>query len=474
MPICQYCKHETETDWKYCHHCNKPLITNVDIELNKRIQQSHDESPFYYSEVGSEEDNYDVQSYYDEEIEENLKKIEQELTEKERMGESIGDLLLKKASLFYKKRDFESTLKNLELALRNFSEDNDLLNIAISHNEIGLLHEERGYFEQSIYNFDSALSILKQIDDQQKVIQVLNNLGNVYYVLKEWEEAYNKYQTALDLSEKFEYELDAVRTSSNLIEILFILKDYKRIIKILKRNESYFKENENIYGIIQTRIKFGKLYYYYGEVYYDQSFKFLNEALDLIERIKDQVSIYDKARLEWECYLYLGKLNLMWDNDTDAEDFFLKSLSTIRTFEIQDHIKEGKVLEDIASFHALRGEDESAIEYYDFASEIYEKFGDKEKIAELSAKIGKIYNDYVQNKDKSIEYYQKSLNLYEKLDSSKQAAIILERLGDLSLAAQDIESALDYLERAKLHYEEIEDISGMELITKKIDSINKI
>ncbi|MHA1671411.1 MAG: tetratricopeptide repeat protein [Promethearchaeota archaeon] len=474
MPICQYCKHEIEKDWKYCHHCNKPLITNLDIELNKRIQQSHDESPFYYSEVGSEEENYDVQSYYDEEIEENLKKIEKELTEKERIGESIGDLLLKKASLFYKKRDFESTLKNLELALRNFSEDNDLLNIAISHNEIGLLHEERGYFEQAIFNFDSALSILKQIDDQQKIIQVLNNLGNVYYILKEWEEAYNKYQTALDISEKYEYELDSVRTSSNLVEILFILKDYDRIIKILKRNESFFKENENIYGIIQTRIKFGKLYYHYGEVYYDQSHKFLNEALDLIERIKDQVSIYDKARLEWECYLYLGKLNLMWDNDAVAEDFFLKSLSTIRTFEIQDHIKEGIVLEDIASFHALRGEDESAIEYYEFASDIYGKFGDKEKLAELSAKIGEIYNNFVQNKNKAIEYYQKALNLYENLNSSKQAAIILERLGDLSMAAQDLESALDYFERAKLHYEEIEAISEIDLITKKIDSINKV
>ena len=474
MPFCHYCKHEIETDWKYCHYCNKPLITNIDIELNKRIQQSYDESPFYYSEAGTEEDIDNIQTYYDEEIEENLKKIEQELTEKEQMGESIGDLLLKKASLFYKKRDFESTLKNLELALRNFSEDNDLLNIAISHNEIGLLHEERGYFEQAIYNFDSALSILKQIDDQQKVIRVLNNLGNVYYVLKEWKEAYNKYQAALDISEKLEYELDSVRTSSNLVEILFILKEYNRIIKILKRNESYFNDNENIYGIIQTRIKFGKLYYYYGEVYYDQSFKFLNEALDLIERIKDQVSIYDKARLEWECYLYLGKLNLMWDNDADAEDFFLKSLSTIRTFEIQDHIKEGIVLEDIASLHALRGEDESAIEYYSYASEIYEKFGDKEKIAELSAKIGKIYNDYVQNKDKSIEYYQKALNLYEKLNSSKQAAIILERLGDISIGIQDIESAIDYLERAKLHYEEIEDISEIDLITKKIDSINKV
>ncbi len=473
MPICHYCKREIESDWKYCHYCNKPLITNIDIDLNKRIQQSHDESLFYYSEAGMDEENYDVDVYYNEEIEEKLKKIEQELSGKEQMGEPIGDLLLKKASLYYKKRDFESTLKNLELALSNFSEDDDSMNIAVSHNEIGLLHEERGYFEQAIYHFNSALCILQKLDDQQKIIQVLNNLGNIYYVLKEWDEAYNKYQEALDISEKHEYEFDSVRTSSNLVEILFILKDYDRIIRILKRNESFFKENENAYGLIQTQIKFGKLYYFYGEIYYDQSYHFLNQALEIVERIKDQISIYDKARLEWECFLYLGKLNLMWDNDADAEDFFLKSLSTIRTFEIQDHIKEGLVLEDIARLHALRGEDESTIEYYNYASEIYEKFGDKEKVAELSVKIAKIYYDYIQNKMKSIEYYQKALNLYEFLNSPKQVAMILERLGDVSIANKDIENALEYFERAKLHYEEIENISEIDLIKEKIHSIKK-
>ncbi|MHA1107004.1 MAG: hypothetical protein ACTSPN_15020 [Promethearchaeota archaeon] len=66
------------------------------------------------------------------------------------------------------------------------------------------------------------------------------------------------------------------------------------------------------------------------------------------------------------------------------------------------------------------------------------------------------------------------MSLYENLNSSKQAAIILERLGDLSMAAQDIESALDYLERAKLHYEEIEAISEKKMITEKINSIIKV
>ena len=52
----------------------------------------------------------------------------------------MGDLLLNKASLHYKKRDLVSALKNLELALQNFLEEKNFLKVAISHNEIGLIH----------------------------------------------------------------------------------------------------------------------------------------------------------------------------------------------------------------------------------------------------------------------------------------------------------------------------------------------
>jgi len=468
MFYCPYCKREIEKDWNYCHFCNKPLITDIDQELDKKLIQSYSNTSFYNSEPIGDAIEYNTQIVYDEELENRLREIEEELIEKERKGEKIGELLLEKASLYFKKRDLDLSLKNLEYALKNFQEDQDLMKTAISHNEIGLLYEERGFFDQAIFHFDEALVLLTNIGEIQKQVQVLNNLGNVYYLIKDWQEAYHNYQKALDLSEQQNLDYDAIKSSSNLVEILFIFKDYERIQKILQSNLTFFKEHEDLYGIILTRIKYGKLFYQLGKNYYDQSYHNFNKALELIGIIKEQISIFIKAQLEWECYLFMGKLNLLWDNDLESEDFFLKSLEAVRTFEVADHIKEGIVLENIGNMYTLRGEDQKAIEYYDFAREIYEKFGDHQKVADMFSSIGKINQNYLQNYRESIEAYDSALKIYEELEDYQHSAEVLELMGDVFLIENRKNSAIENLERAKTYYIKLEDKSKLEMINDKL------
>jgi len=149
MKYCPFCNKPIEQYWTYCRNCNKPLITNLDNELNKRIRDSHDEDSFYTNNF--EEDYYDINILDDEVVERELSELEDQLTESERLGKNMGDLLLEKASLFYKKRDFPNALKNLELALENFSDENEFLKTVICHNELGLIHEETGFLiKQSI------------------------------------------------------------------------------------------------------------------------------------------------------------------------------------------------------------------------------------------------------------------------------------------------------------------------------------
>ncbi|MHA2287337.1 MAG: tetratricopeptide repeat protein, partial [Promethearchaeota archaeon] len=289
MTNCPFCKEPIESYWTYCRSCNKPLIKNVDDEFEKRVF-----SPYYgvsENSYDSEEKEiyYDVNVIDDESIELELSELEEQLSESEKLGKNMGNLLLKKASLFYQKRDFTQSLKNLELSLENFQEEKDFLNVLICHNEIGLIHEETGFFDQAIYHFDRALSILDDLNDNIKKIQVLNNLGNVYYLTNDLEHSYKYYQDALNIAEKEELEVQAIKTSSNLVEVLLSLEDLDRVKKILKRNLEFFTQNDDVYGIIQTRIKYGKLYYYLGDDYYDQSYNCFTSVLELIEAIKNQI-----------------------------------------------------------------------------------------------------------------------------------------------------------------------------------------
>jgi len=472
MKICPYCKRQIEEDWLYCKYCNKPLISKVNIGLSRTIQQKEDHHSLNYMDFEDEEYDFNIELNDNEELNEELIEIENQLKKKELLGEPVGDLLLNKASVYYKQRDLEKALKNLEMALSNFKSEGNDLKSAICHNEIGLIQEESGFFEQAIYHFERALDLLNQIEDYQKIVQVLNNLGNVYLQINDIEHSYDSYQEALNISEQEDLEFEAIKSASNLVETLFDLHDYDRIKKILFNNTKYFEQKNDIYGMIQTLIKYGKFYYLMGKEHYETSYQNLQQALALIDKIKDNVSIYIRSHLEWECYLYLGLLAITWDNDLEAERLLLKSLEAIRTFEIHENIKEGVVLETLAKLYTLKGEDQKAIEYFNISLEIYKKFGDKSKTAEIKFNIGKIYHDFIQDRIKSVQYLEEALEIYEDLNFTKRSAEITNFLGDIYQKSEKIDLAVSFYTRAKNYYNELHDDDNSLIIKKKLEKLD--
>jgi len=471
MKICPYCKSPIEENWAYCRNCNKPLIANLEDALERDVRFTYNEPEIYHLDFEEESDNYDESVIKDEEIDQKIKKIDSTLESKEVLGEPIpGSLLLEKSSLYYKKRDLSKAMKILELALNNFKEENDLLNVAICHNELGIIQEDNGYFDQAIYHFNRALEILKDLNDNSKIIKVFNNLGNVYFIINDLEQSYNYYQEAYQLSQQENLVFEEVKSSSNFVEVLYLLKDYNRIKRILAKNLDYFKDNEDVYGIITTNIKYGKLHYLMGEDY-SEARQHLNKALELIGGIKENITVYIKAKLEWECFFYQGQIYRLWDNLTKAENLFLQSLEAVRIFEIGDNIKEGEILENLAELYISKGDIGRAIDFYGLACEIFYKFGDNRKNAELKFKMGEVYLEFEENTSKAIDYIEEALNIYEDLEYTKECAIIYHKLGDIYLLKGITDMAISNFESAKDYYQNIQDEYNMNLLDEKIKSL---
>ncbi len=241
--------------------------------------------------------------------------------------------------------------------------------------------------------------------------------------------------------------------------------------RILAKNAEFFKQNDDIYGVITNEIKFGKLYYLKGEDF-DLAYQHLNGAFELIESIKDTTTIYIRSTLEWECFLYLGKLYLLWENLLEAENCLVQSLNAIRIFSIGDNIHEGDVLESLAKLYSLKENYDKAIEYYNLSLEIYYKYGDNEKRAEIKFKIGSLILEFEKDKLESIKYFEESLGIYEDLHYIKGAADILLKLGDIYINMNQHEIALLNLERAKDYYRELQDENSSRIIEEKIRSLN--
>ena len=156
---------------------------------------------------------------------------------------------------------------------------------------------------------------------------------------------------------------------------------------------------------------------------------------------------------------------------TKAENFLLKSLEAVRTFEIGDNINEGGVLENLAELYIIKGEIERALEYYNLSSEIFYKFGYDDKNADLKFKVGKIFLEYMENNTEAINYFEEALNMYEIKGYIKEAAIVLNEIGDIYLNRGLKDLALKNYDNAKNHYKELHDENNVNLLNKKMKSI---
>ena len=253
MKSCPYCKKEINVNWSYCHHCNKPLIVNLNKEIGKQKIESRETNSYSiydkdFSTLSPLPQPYDLETIGEDEFDLKIQDIEKRIQHRVIFGESIGSLQLEKANLYYQKRDLTSSLKTLESAVNLFTDDNDLLNTAISYNEIGLIYDETGFFDDAINRFEQAIEILKDLPEHKVIIQIYNNLANVYNHLEDLEKSYEYYDKALKLAERENFTLEEIKTSSNLVELLFLLKEYGKIERILKRNLEYFRYTNDNYG----------------------------------------------------------------------------------------------------------------------------------------------------------------------------------------------------------------------------------
>ncbi|MFX1273772.1 MAG: tetratricopeptide repeat protein [Promethearchaeota archaeon] len=467
IKYCPYCDKPIEETDKYCNYCKKPLVSSI-----PRKDPPIDKSLHPYTYMQNDEVTYEYNDIIDDErIEQQIKEVNKKIEKGQDLGESIGNLLLIKASLYYQKRDLNTASKILEIALNSFKNENNLVNVAICHNELGLIQEDLGYFDNAIFQFDRAIELLKQINDTNRLLKVYNNIANIYFLIEDLENSYEFYQKAITLAREENLILEEVKSSSNLVDVLFLLNDYEFIGKILDRNAFIFNQTGNINGTINTLIKYGKLNFNLGEKFYDKAIKLLNEALDLIHKISTNLNPYNRARMMWEGQYLLGKIYLKLDDYKISENYFQQSLESLRTFELGDSIDQAAVLEELGNLFYLKMEYSKAIEYLDLSVEIYHKFGKDQKIGLIKDQIGQIIIDSNGDQLEAIRFFEESLEMFEKLNYEKKVADMLQKLGDVYINSGMIELAIDNFKRAKIVYQELKDDYNVNLIAEKIYSL---
>lgn len=449
MKKCPYCKASINDFNSYCPYCEKPLISNLNKRRSESINQIDIESNKTESDFlnvnGNEPEIYD---------------------------ENLGQQYLKRASFYYRKKESLDALKNLNLAIDHFKETNDSLNLAISHNELGLIQEENGYYDDSIFQFEQAIKNFEKINETSKIILAYNNLANVYYIIKDIENSYEFYNKALQLAQQSNLTSEEIKTSSNLVDILFLLKEFNKTEKILNRNLEYFNQINDFYGSIVTLIKLGKLYYKLNSKNYQKSLEKLSKAIEAINKFEKNLSKEVLNQVRWECLFYLGKLHRKIEDFQNSENYFLRSLDAIRLFEDNESLDQAKIQKNLGKLYIDKGDYKNAIEQFNLSCKILHKFGEDFQEARYKFKMAQIYYDQVGNEYEAINLYEESLEIFEDINYTQKSAEILLKLGDIYNNRGNVDLAISNWSQAKEYYEILKDEYKATLITEKIRSLS--
>jgi len=208
-----------------------------------------------------------------------------------------------------------------------------------------------------------------------------------------------------------------------------------------------------------TMTTIGNVYMDQGN--YSQAINYYFQALEIVERTKDEKEI---AHINAN----IGTFYYSQGDYPRALDYYFKALKINEAVRNKEDMPS--ILGNIGSVYDDQNDYSKALEYYFKALKMDEELEDRKGIAINLGNIGNIYgeqNDY----SKALEYYFKALKIREDIGAKNLIASCLGNIGALYNKQRDYTKALDYNFRARKIANEVGDKSTEAINLAEIGSI---
>jgi serine phosphatase RsbU (regulator of sigma subunit)/Flp pilus assembly protein TadD len=183
------------------------------------------------------------------------------------------------------KGDFNKAVNNFQLALLNFSNNNEMDRAADMMNNLGVVHRKLGKYEKAIRYYLEALPIKEKSADKKEPISLLNNIGGIYYYQKNYKKAQEYYSRVLDISLQTNDNTGIAASYNNLSLIAFEQKDYEKALALNTKALELRKINNDSYGIAVCLNNMGRIYQALRE--FNQASYFFLQALERYKKTGD-------------------------------------------------------------------------------------------------------------------------------------------------------------------------------------------
>ncbi|MCX6303323.1 MAG: tetratricopeptide repeat protein, partial [Bacteroidia bacterium] len=184
---------------------------------------------------------------------------------------------------------YVNAMKYFQQALEKFEAIGDKKGIANMLSNIGVIYNNESNYAKALELYLQSLKISEEINDSIRAVTVLINIGLIYSKKESTiDKAEENYLKALRISEQINYLIGIGTVTVNLGELFMVKGDNKRALVYFEKSLDAFKKAKTG-NISYTLINIGKIYA--KDKYYQNAFKYLEEALALAEQNNSKLEI---------------------------------------------------------------------------------------------------------------------------------------------------------------------------------------
>jgi tetratricopeptide (TPR) repeat protein len=271
---------------------------------------------------------------------------------------------------------YDEAMKNYSDLLDYYYSVENEQAIAITQNNIGLIHYNKGEYDEAIKRYEDSLEISRKLGDQQGIAQTLNNIGGIHDGKGEYDEAMKRYEDSLEIKRKLDDQQGIAQTLNNIGNIHYNKGEYDEAMKRYEDSLEISRKLGDQKGIALTLNNIGNIHSNKGE--YDEAMKRYEDSLEISRKLGDQQGI-------------------------------------------------ARTLNNIGGIHYGKREYDEAMKRYEDSLEISRKLDDQKGIAQILNNIGNIHYNKGEY-DEAMKRYEDSLEISRKLDDQKVMGNTLEKI----------------------------------------------
>ena len=274
------------------------------------------------------------------------------------------------AVLYAKEGQYEEAEEFLNQILDN-TENSHKTTISACLNNLGIIHQNKGFTQKALDCHQEALKISEEIGDELNIAVALSNISIVYSHLGFDEKAIESLEKSLEKVKERGFDYVLVRPLDSLATLYMNLSSKHRYEK--KKSELYKKKAKNYLDqalVISLKYnnRLAEASCYHNFAIYEpkgrESLKLINKALSIFRSLNDKKRIIDSLLTKAIIYRLEGKITKAFDI---AQDAYQKSL------EIKSRLLEIQALTVFGQIHFSEKNYSEALEYYKKAIDLKEK-----------------------------------------------------------------------------------------------------